>query len=93
MQSRHESQIFMIRVAQCQHGGSFLGIAWDPGTSWFDSLAARYRWESQFLLSGVHFYREHWTGFLGGRFYVGWTEPLQYLIDLFDRWPSEGLLC
>jgi hypothetical protein len=24
----------------------------------------------------------HWTGFLGGRFYEGWTESSQYLIAL-----------
>jgi hypothetical protein len=30
----------MIRVVQCQHDGSFLVIAWDPGILWVDSLAA-----------------------------------------------------
>jgi hypothetical protein len=29
----------MIRVAQHQHDGSFLVIAWDPGILWVDSLA------------------------------------------------------
>jgi hypothetical protein len=39
MHSRQEDQIFMIRVAQRQHDGSFLVIAWDPGILWIDSLA------------------------------------------------------
>jgi hypothetical protein len=35
----HEGQIFMIGVAQRQHGGSFLGIGWDLRTSWIGSIA------------------------------------------------------
>jgi hypothetical protein len=37
MQSRHDGQMTMIRVAQHQRGGSFLRIAWDPGISVGDS--------------------------------------------------------
>jgi hypothetical protein len=81
MQSRYEGKIFMTRVAQHRHGGSFLRIAWDLGTSWFDSLAigtnGRASFYSRELTPIVH-----WTGFLGKRFYVGWTESLQYLITL-----------
>jgi len=40
MQSKQECQIFMIRVLQRQHDGSFLVIAWDFGILWVDSLAA-----------------------------------------------------
>jgi hypothetical protein len=38
MHSRYESHIFVIRVAQYQHGGPFAEVAWDPETSWFDNL-------------------------------------------------------
>jgi len=39
MHSRKEDQIFTIRVAQRQHDGSFLVIAWDPEILWVDILA------------------------------------------------------
>jgi hypothetical protein len=71
----------MIRVVQHQHGGFLLRLAWDPRTSWVDSLVVGTDGRVNF------YYQEYisignWTGFLRGRFYVGWTEPLQYLIDL-----------
>jgi hypothetical protein len=37
MQTGHGGQMVMIRVAQHQHGGSFLRLAWDPGISVLDS--------------------------------------------------------
>jgi hypothetical protein len=33
MQTGHDCQTIMIRVAQHQHGGPFLRLAWDPGIS------------------------------------------------------------
>jgi hypothetical protein len=69
LQSRHEGQPLMIRVVQHQLGEFLLRLAWDPGISGVDSLAAG-------TIGRVSFYQEHisighWTGFLGGRFYVG----------------------
>jgi len=81
MQSRHESKIFMFKVAQRQHGGSFLGIAWDPRNLWFDNFATGTDGRV------IFYYQEYlsiwnWTGFRGGQFNMGRTEILQYLIDL-----------
>jgi hypothetical protein len=40
MQTGHDSLTIMIRVAQRQHGGPFLRLAWDPGISILDSSTA-----------------------------------------------------
>jgi hypothetical protein len=37
MQTGHIGPTVMIRVVQRQHGGSFLGLVWDPGITLFDS--------------------------------------------------------
>jgi hypothetical protein len=37
MRTRHDGQTGMIRVAQYQHGGFFLRLAWDLGISILDS--------------------------------------------------------
>jgi hypothetical protein len=65
MQSRHESKIFMIRVAQRHHGGSFLGIAWDPETSWFDNVVVVTDGRVNFYYHEFMYIR-YWNGFLGG---------------------------
>jgi hypothetical protein len=38
MQTGHVGLTVMIKVMQRQHGGSFLGLVWDPGITLFDSL-------------------------------------------------------
>jgi hypothetical protein len=38
MRSEHDGQMTIIRVAQHQHGGSFMRITWDPGISIGDSV-------------------------------------------------------
>jgi hypothetical protein len=79
MQSRKEDRIFMIRVAQCQHVGSFLVIAQDPGILWVDSLVAGTYGKTNGYFQEP-FYMEQWIGFLGGIFYEGLTESSQYRI-------------
>jgi hypothetical protein len=89
MQSRQEGHIFMIRVAQHQHDGSFLVIAWDPGILWVDSLAAGTDGRAScYFQEPIHM--EQWIGFLGGIFYEGWTESSQYLISLLNSGLQEA---
>jgi hypothetical protein len=37
MQTGHIGSMVMIRVVQCQHGGIFPGLVWDPRITLFDS--------------------------------------------------------
>jgi hypothetical protein len=70
IQSRQEGQIFMIRVAQRQHDGSFLVISWDPEILWVDSLAAGTDGRAScYIQEPIHM--EQWIGFLGGILYEG----------------------
>jgi hypothetical protein len=39
IQTRHVGPIVMIIVVQWQHGGSFLGLVWDPWITLFDILS------------------------------------------------------
>jgi hypothetical protein len=106
MQTWHIGPTVMIGVVQRQHGGSFLGLVWDPGItlfdssttvrderagfdfqeftlgiSWVDSLAAGINGRAnRYFQELIHM--EHWIGVLGGIFYEGWTEYLQYLFSL-----------
>jgi hypothetical protein len=65
MWSRHEGQTVMIKVAQRHHGGFFLRLAWNPGITWFDSLATGTDGRVSFYYQEL-IYIVHWTGFLGG---------------------------
>lgn len=53
MQFGHVGLTVMIKVAQCQHGGSFLRLTWNPGIILFCSLAIIWD-ESQCYLSRVY---------------------------------------
>jgi hypothetical protein len=61
--------------------GPFLVIAWDPGILWVDSLVAGTDGRAScYFQEPIHM--EQWIGFLGGIFYEGWTEYLQYSFSL-----------
>jgi hypothetical protein len=80
MQSRYDGQTIMIRVAQHQHGGSFLRLSWDPGITLFSSSVTdkeERRFYFQEFTTGVH-----GIGFLEEKFSEELTEFLQYLIAL-----------
>jgi hypothetical protein len=71
----------MITVAQRQHNGSILVIAWDARILWVDNLAASTDGKAScYFQEPIHM--EQWIGFLGGMFYEGWIEYLQYLFSL-----------
>jgi hypothetical protein len=89
MHSRHADHIFMIRVAQHQHGGFFVRISWDPGASWFDSLEISANWRINYYFKDpIHM--ENLIGFLGGIIYEGWTKHLQHLFSLLINGPEEA---
>jgi hypothetical protein len=64
----------MIRVAQRQHGGSFLRLAWDPGISVLDSSTADTEARASFFF--------HEIGSLVEQFFEGLIELLQYRVAL-----------
>jgi len=71
----------MIRMAQCEHDGSFLVITWDLGILWVDNLLdGRDERDRFYFQEPIHM--EKWIGFIGGIFYEGWNEFSQYLIAL-----------
>jgi hypothetical protein len=69
----------MIRVAQHQHGGSFMRLAWDPGITLFSSSTTDI--EERVLLSGVYYWSA-WDWFSREQFSEELIEFLQYLISL-----------
>jgi hypothetical protein len=78
----------MIKVAQRQHDGSFLVIAWDLGILWVDSLVVGIDWRASCYFQDP-IPMEKWIGFLGGIFYEGWTESSRYLITLLNNGLQE----
>jgi hypothetical protein len=67
-------QTIMIRVAQHQHGGSFLRLAWDPGISVLDSSTTDTKARASFFF--------HEIGSLVEKFFEGLIELLQYRVAL-----------
>jgi hypothetical protein len=81
LQSGHDGQTFMIRVAQRQHGGSFLRLVWNPGITLFgisttdrDGRASPYSQEFVLMV--------HWVGSLEEPFSEGLIKLLQFMISL-----------
>jgi hypothetical protein len=64
----------MIRVAQHQHGGSFMRLAWDLGISVLDSSTANTEARANFFF--------HEIGSLVEKFLEGLIELLQYRVSL-----------
>jgi hypothetical protein len=64
MQSGHDGRMVMIRVAQRQHGGSFLRLAWDPGISVLDSPTADTEARASFFFHEIGFLVEQFFGVL-----------------------------
>jgi hypothetical protein len=73
MQIGHDGQTVMIRVAQRQHGGSFLRLAWDPGISVLDSSTTDTKTRVSFCF--------HEIGSLVEQFFEGLIELLQYRVS------------
>jgi hypothetical protein len=70
----HDDQTIMIRMVQCQHGGSFLRLAWDPGISVLVSPIADTE-----IGASIFF---HEIGSLVEQYFEGLIELLQYRVAL-----------
>jgi hypothetical protein len=70
----HDDQMFMIRMAQRQHGGSFMRLAWDPVISILVSPIADTE-----IGSNIFF---HAIGSLVEKCFEGLIELLQYQVSL-----------
>jgi hypothetical protein len=79
-QYEHGDRAIMIRVAQLQHGRSFLRLAWDPGITLFSNSTTDTK-ESRCYFQEFTT-RVHGIGFLEEQFSEELTEFLQYLIAL-----------
>jgi hypothetical protein len=74
MQTGHDDRMVMIKVAQRQHGGSFLRLAWDPGISILDGSVADTKARASFCFREI--------GCLAEQFLEGLIELLQHRVAL-----------
>jgi hypothetical protein len=81
MQFGQDGQTIMIRVAQRQHGGFFLRLAWDPGITWFDSLVIDREGRVYAFFQGFS-HMVLWVGSLEDPFSEGLIEFLQCMTTL-----------
>jgi hypothetical protein len=81
MEFGYDGQIIMIRVAQHQHGCSFLRLAWNPGITLFGNSATDKDETASFYFQEFTLV-VHWIGFLKEQFSEWLTEFLEYLIAL-----------